>query len=229
MKKTYKKIFGILLVLAMMFSGISGGLYSAVPVFAEEAGVEDGQEIPEIPVEALREAVINAFAHRSIESRQSVEIAVYRSFLDITSHGSFPIGMTPEMFIEDDMAPVRRNPLLTRLLYYSKDMEGFATGLKRIHELCEGARVRVEYECGGSYFRVRFYRRQANSTQPGTQPGTSYFEKAIVDLVRADRNVTRAEIAETLGISVRKVQRIINGMDGIEFVGHGRHGHWNLL
>ena len=45
------------------------------------------QEIPEIPVDAIREAVINAFAHRQLESGQSVEIAVYRSFIEIYSPG----------------------------------------------------------------------------------------------------------------------------------------------
>ena len=38
--------------------------------------------------------------------------------------------MTPQLFIEQPLAPIRRNPLITRTLYYSKDMENFATGLK---------------------------------------------------------------------------------------------------
>lgn len=70
-------------------------------------GSLERKEIPEIPVNAVREAVINAFAHRWIESGQSVEVAVYRSFIDIDiySPGRFPEGMTPKLFIEQPLAP----------------------------------------------------------------------------------------------------------------------------
>ena len=73
-------------------------------------------EIPEIPVDAVREAITNAFAHRSIESGQSVEVAVYRSFIDIYSPGKFPDGLTPEMFITNFSSTSKpadyENPLL---------------------------------------------------------------------------------------------------------------------
>lgn len=38
-------------------------------------GSLERKEFPEIPVDAVREAVINAFGHRIIESGQSVEVA----------------------------------------------------------------------------------------------------------------------------------------------------------
>lgn len=66
-------------------------------------GSLERKEIPEIPVNAVREAVINAFAHRWIESGQSGEVAVYRSFIDIYSPGRFPEGMTPQLFIEQPL------------------------------------------------------------------------------------------------------------------------------
>ena len=115
-------------------------------------------EIPEIPVDAVREAITNAFAHRSIESGQSVEVAVYRSFIDIYSPGKFPDGLTPEMFITEAISPVRRNPLITRTLYYSKDTESFATGLKRIQDACDDAGCKVEYKATDYGFTVRFHR-----------------------------------------------------------------------
>lgn len=197
-------------------------LIDAMDWRVEFDGGLERKEIPEIPVEALREAVINAFAHRDIESRQSVEISVYRSFLEIISHGSFPSEVTPEMFAEGNMAPVRRNPLITRTLYYSKDMESFATELKRIHDLCEVADVKVEYECGSYFFTVRFYRHG------GTQPGTQSIQERIIGLIESDHRITRAEMSKELGISVRKLQRILNDMDDIEYVGHGKTGHWEI-
>ena len=115
-------------------------------------------EVPEIPVDAVREAVINAFGHRLIESGQSVEVAIYRSFIEIYSPGKFPEGLTPEMFIREIRKPIRRNPLITRTLYYSKDMENFATGLKRIQNACDRVGCKVEYYGDNFGFTVRFYR-----------------------------------------------------------------------
>lgn len=74
-------------------------------------------EIPEIPVDAIREAVINAFAHRLIQSGQSVEVAVYRSFIEIYSPGEFPPGLTPEMYINYIRKTQRRNPLVAKTLF----------------------------------------------------------------------------------------------------------------
>ena len=76
--------------------------------------------------------MINAFAHRIIESGQSIDVTVYKSFIEIYSPGRFPEGVKPEQFITEIRKPIRRNPLIARTLYYSRDMESFATGLKRI-------------------------------------------------------------------------------------------------
>lgn len=81
-------------------------------------------EIPEIPVEAVREAVINAFGHRLMESGQPVELVICRGFLEIHSPGSFPDGLTPGMFVRENRKPVHRNPLIVRTLIYSDDMQG---------------------------------------------------------------------------------------------------------
>ena len=85
--------------------------------------------------------------------------------------GAFPTGVSPEKFIEGNERPVRRNPLITRTLYYSKDMESFATGLKRIYTACKAAGCRVEFEQQAYGFAVIFYRRNT-STQDSPQDST---------------------------------------------------------
>lgn len=202
-------------------------------------GSLERKEIPEIPVDAAREAVINAFAHRLIESGQSVEVAIYRSFMEIYSPGKFPDGVTPEMFIREIRKPIRRNPLITRTLYYSKDMESFATGLKRIQDACDVAGCKVEYYGDDYGFTVRFYRHcgegwgtdmGANGTH-GTQNGTHSdmsYEEQILNLVRMNNKITRKQMAQTLSISLRTVQRVLNSMDNLTYIGSGRGGHWEI-
>ena len=47
---------------------------------------------------------------------------------------------------------------MTRVLYFSKDMETFATGLKRIKDLCDEAGCKVEFRTEKDDFVVAFYR-----------------------------------------------------------------------
>ena len=148
-------------------------------------GSLERKEYPEIPLDAVREAVINAFGHRSIESRQAVEVAVYKSYIDIYSPGSFPENIEPEQFIKEELKPIRRNPLIARTLYYSKDMESFATGLKRIYDVCTENGVLVEFKKEPYGFTVRFHRHCGK--------GWDTYKKTDISTVIENRAENRAE------------------------------------
>jgi ATP-dependent DNA helicase RecG len=115
-------------------------------------------EIPEVPVDAIREAITNSYCHRDYRSAQNNEVAIYSDRIEIYNPGRFPDGLTPEDFIEGKGRSEKRNPNLAQLLYYSKDIESFGTGLQRIAEACAEADVRVEFENGKSGFTVVFHR-----------------------------------------------------------------------
>lgn len=121
------------------------------------------KEIPEVPVDAIREAIINSFGHKLFDSGQSNEVAIFKNRIEIYNPGAFPSGLTPEIFIEGKSRPIRRNPLIARTLYYSKDMESFATGLKRISAACTEAGCKVEFEQQAYGFVVVFYRNEKNN------------------------------------------------------------------
>ncbi|MBP5233718.1 MAG: putative DNA binding domain-containing protein, partial [Planctomycetes bacterium] len=115
-------------------------------------------EMPEVPVEAIREAVINSFGHRRYDNNQCNEIDVFKNRIEIHTTGGFPEGHAPEEFLDGDKKAVRRNKLITRVLYFSKDMETFATGLKRIKDLCDAAGCKVEFRNEKDDFVVVFHR-----------------------------------------------------------------------
>lgn len=121
------------------------------------------KEIPEIPLDAIREAITNSFGHRMFEGGQSNEIAIFKNRIEIYNPGPFPANKTPESYLQGNQRPVRRNPLIARTLYYSKDMESFATGLKRIKDVCERAGCKVEFETLDDGFVVIFYRHDSKN------------------------------------------------------------------
>lgn len=115
-------------------------------------------ETPEIPVEAVRAAIINSYGHRLYDNNQCNEIDVFKNRIEIHTTGGFPKGHTPEEFLDGNKKAIRRNKLITGVLYYSDDMETFATGLKRIKDLCDEAGCKIEFRMEQDDFVVAFYR-----------------------------------------------------------------------
>ncbi len=130
------------------------------------------REIPEIPVDAIREALINFFCHKDYGACQSNEVAIYKDRVEIYNPGSFPEGYKPEDYILREERPIRRIPLITSILYYSKDVESFGTGLKRIAATCEETGCRYEFKILKSGFVVVFYRNDLfKKAEEGTPAG----------------------------------------------------------
>lgn len=210
-------------------------------------GSLERKEFPEVPVPAVREAVINAFGHRVIESMQAVEVAIYKSYIDIYSPGTFPDHVTPQQFITEDRKPVRRNPLITRTLYYSKDMEAFATGLKRIHDACAEAGVNVEFLRDEYGFTVRFHRHCGDGWNTVSRPNLALFGKgpekgpetkadeivsrseAVLGLIKENPMISRQEMAKTLNLSEKQIRISIDRLKKagiIRYEGSFKSGRW---
>jgi ATP-dependent DNA helicase RecG len=116
------------------------------------------KEIPEVPIEAVREALFNSFCHKDYGVSQNNEVAIYKNRIEIYNPGTFPAGLTPQDFINGSERSIHRNPLLAQILYYSKDIEKFGTGLRRIMDLCQEADVKVEFQMLKLGFCVIFHR-----------------------------------------------------------------------
>ena len=91
------------------------------------------QERPELPLDAIREAVVNAVAHRDYRSNASVHIYLFHDRLEVVSPGGLPPGMTEA---ELGLRSKPRNRLLFRLLHRMDAVEHIGTGVRRIRDLC---------------------------------------------------------------------------------------------
>ena len=91
------------------------------------------EERPELPEEAIREAVVNALAHRDYRSTANVQIYLFTDRLEIVSPGGLPAGMT-----EADLGikSIPRNPLLFGILHRMEAVERIGSGIRRIRDLC---------------------------------------------------------------------------------------------
>jgi len=87
----------------------------------------------ELPEEALREAVVNAIAHRDYRSSANVQIYIFHDRVEIVTPGGLPAGMR-----EKDLGvkSVPRNPLLFGILQRMDLVEQIGSGIRRIRQLC---------------------------------------------------------------------------------------------
>lgn len=94
------------------------------------------KEVLEIPIEALREAIINAFCHRQYErTNGSVSLAIYDDRLEIVNPGKFPPEISPEN-IKQPHESYPYNKKVAQLLYLCNYLEKWGSGAQRIIEFC---------------------------------------------------------------------------------------------
>ncbi len=53
-------------------------------------------------------------------------------------------------------------------------------------------------------------------------------QSAIIEMVRLNPKVTRKAIAKRLNMGTRTLQRVLNNMPSVEYVGTGSNGHWEV-
>ncbi len=99
-------------------------------------GLFERKDEPLFPLEALREALVNAFCHRDYTiAGGAVSLAIYDDRLEIWSDGSLPSGLTPED-LKRDHPSKPRNPLIAKVFYLRGIIERWGRGTQKIVELC---------------------------------------------------------------------------------------------
>src|SRR3989344_875010 len=110
------------------------------------------QEKFEYPLEVIREAIVNAIAHRDYFSRDSIQIYLFSNRIEITSPGSLPTGLPKELF---GTLSVRRNPIIYRLLRDYGYVEGLGSGVPRmINAMREQSLKDPEFGIYEHFFRI---------------------------------------------------------------------------
>lgn len=80
-------------------------------------------EKPEIPEEVIREAVLNSLCHSSFDSKINNEIYITPIKVVIFNPGCFLSGYELDDFAYKGVESILRNPLISKILYYSNDVD----------------------------------------------------------------------------------------------------------
>lgn len=206
------------------------------------------EEIPEVPIEAIREAIVNSFAHRDYRNNKGNEVAIFKDRIEIYNPGDFPEGYTPEDFIKGEERSILRNKLIAQILYFSKDIESWGSGIKRIYNICKDNGVKVEFKILKSGFVVAFHRpcfQEENITSEddgenkptdvginvGINVGLNATQQKVLAEIVKNHEMTAEEIAEQIGLKTRTIERAIRELKIkgiIERKGSKKTGYWKV-
>lgn len=141
------------------------------PFVSEEAGEVDASMRRtrrwHYPLEALREAIVNALVHRDWTRYEEVEVVRYADRLVVTSPGTLPNTMTVRKMIAGQRSP--RNPLIVDVLrnYGYVDARGMGVRNKIIPLLAEWNRVEPDFHASEDHLVVTMPRRPVRDIPRG--------------------------------------------------------------
>ena len=101
-------------------------------------GKPEREEVWDYPLEAVREAVINAVCHRDCTVMSHIEIRIYDNELIVWNPGGLPPGLTMEDLFKPHASKIR-NKGLAEVFFDTKIIEQWGSGIEKMINYCKEA------------------------------------------------------------------------------------------
>lgn len=167
----------------------------------------DTRDYPEV---AVREALLNVLVHRDYGFSASALISIYSDRIEFVSVG----GLLPGIDLEDVMMglSVCRNQNLANVFYRLELIEAYGTGIRKIMKAYENAGKTPVIETTNHAFKITLpnmnYRTEADKSRIVMDTD----EEQIIDFVRKNGGITRANAEALLEISAPTALRLLKKM-----------------
>lgn len=203
-------------------------------------------DVPEISMDALREAIINAFCHRDWRDPDYVHVAVFKDRVEIRNPGKLYGGLTIEDLHRGNVSK-RRNPLIADLFRRIEMVEAWGRGMTLIHQNAPAVSFRqVAGLFIASFARPSFSLNDQETTQEPPENTKETPKNPLKPLKAPQRHlkdVLLAQLAEQPGLSMTALAELNRtSLDSIRHhllawqsagrirhVGPSRGGYWEVL
>lgn len=112
----------------------------------------------EIPPDVIREAVVNAVAHRDYTSGGAVQVSVFADRVEVWNPGTLTPPLTPES-LRQPHGSIARNPRICEALFLARYIEKYGTGtLMMIRECLAHALPEPDFIQRGGEFTITVWR-----------------------------------------------------------------------
>ncbi len=194
---------------------------------AYEIGLERKEQL-EIPEGALREALLNAMAHRDYRKPGDLQVHILQDRVEIINPGGLVGGMTMEKI---GTISLPRNPLLFGMMHRMGLVEKIGSGLKRIADMCREHQIpEPEIQADDDWFRIVFRRKTADS-EKSSEKSSEKTDALILAQLSSVPSMTILELAAELNLSTRAVEKQIAKLKQsgrLSRVGSRKDGHWKV-
>lgn len=170
------------------------------------------EEVWEYPLEAIREAILNALVHRSYHiTNAHIEIKIYDDQILFYSPGTLPEGITIDQLSKAHPS-IRRNPLLAETFFRAGYIEQFGSGTLRMRESLKAAgHPEPEFREEGNGFLVRF--EAPTETMQIDESDLNDRQVKILDIARQKDSFKMSDITEVIdSVDERTLRRDINDL-----------------
>lgn len=185
-----------------------------------------------LPLDALREVIINSFAHARYDCPVQHEISIFSNRISITNPGDFANEFSPEEYARKELKSVLRNEIIAKTLYLCKSVETFGSGFKRVYSLCSDADVGISYNRSKNYFTFIFYRKNRDVVNDVVNDVViNDDEKTVITLIEGNPKITAEQIGDRIAKTSRTAQRLLESLKIkriIERVGSNKSGYWSI-
>lgn len=195
------------------------------------------KEMPPLPFEMVREAVVNALIHRDYDIRQAkCQLVVTVDTITIKSPGGSLPPITLEQLQAFNAPMLSRNPELHYVFARMEMAEERGLGIKSLRNRAEHLGLPLpQYTWADPYLVLTLYRTPESAIHALTEDVVGKLnsdERSTWQLVASRESVTSRELMEKLGFDERKAQRVLRKLMVVNLVrrvGKGRATWYEVI
>jgi len=188
------------------------------------------KETWEIPIEVLREGIINALIHRDYSIHGNTYIKVYDEQIIISNPGYLMKGLDLKELYKDHLS-VQRNELLAKTFYYTGLIDSWGKGITNIINTLKKENIDIPtFKENMAYFSIIFNRPKIKleTVEKSTQKST----QKIIKLIKNNSNTTIAKLSIDLGLTPKAIKKNLSKLklEGkLKRIGPDKGGYWKII
>ena len=184
----------------------------------------------EIPPDVIREAIVNAVAHRDYTSAGAVQVSVFADRVEVWNPGSLPAPLTPER-LRHAHGSIARNARICEALFLTRYIEKYGTGtLMMIRESLAHDLPEPDFAQRGGEFTTAVWRDWLTAELLAGMHLNDRQRLAVASL-KSGRVITNSGYQELVGCPQRTATRDLNELvkkGVLTLGGRGRGARYHL-
>ncbi|MBI2597581.1 MAG: putative DNA binding domain-containing protein, partial [Candidatus Diapherotrites archaeon] len=183
-------------------------------------------EILALPEEAVREAIINAVAHRDYFNKNETQLSIFDNRLEITNPGGLPEGMTKELL---GTLSIQRNPVVYQMLKDYEYMEGIGSGISKILRAMKEKNLKQpEFLISKEFFRIVFEMKAEKIIE---KPVLNKRQAKAMGYAKSHKKISSKEYAKINKVSIPTAVKYLKELEKkkmLKKIGKYRGAHYTI-